>query len=131
MYIHDEEGTAEIVEKLFGDENDETVVSDGSTNIDSSNDSNEVSDKNIKIELLNGTDNENALYNVKNKLEANGYTVIKTTETNLTKKTTIINRTNISEDEIDDLQKLMGTGKISSSEESEEIDITIIIGSDY
>ena len=129
MYIHDEEGTAKVVEKLFGDKKSEDV--DSSINIDGANDSNEVIDKNIKIELLNGTDNENALYNVKNKLEANGYTVIETTETNLTKKTTIINRTNISEEKIEDLQKLMGIGIISSSDEEGDVDITIIIGSDY
>jgi len=129
MYLHDEEGTAEIVQELFGDKSIEDE--DSSISSDANIDSTEIVDKNINIELLNGTDNENALYNVKNKLEANGYTVTKTTETNLTKKTTIINRTNVSEEEVEDLQKLMGTGTISSANKSGKIDITIIIGSDY
>lgn len=130
VYLHDKEGTAEVVEELFGnsESKDEDVLEENSS---VEKETTENLEKNITIELLNGTDNENALYNVKNKLETNGYEIIKTSKTNLTSKTTIINRVNVEEEKIEELEDLMGIGFVSSGKSDKDIDITIIIGNDY
>ena len=135
VYIHDKAGTSKIVNELFGEEEKSEV----SQNVDGENlntltnnvINEEKTEKNINIELLNGTDNENALFNVKNKLEANGYKVVESDETNLTSKTTIINRTNLNEESLDELEKILGKGIISTGNNNESIDVTIIIGGDY
>jgi len=129
MYIHDKEGTEEIVNELFGnDEEDDKQTTQ--ENLNTVSRENELKKK-IAIELLNGTSNENALYNVKNKLEANGYIVVETNETNLTSKTTIINRINLEDERLEDLEKVLGKGIVSTGNKNESIDITIIIGEDY
>lgn len=135
VYIHDKEGTSEVVNELFGTDEEvkETETNDGAyvNTVTNNTIDGETLEKNINIELLNGTNNENALYNVKNKLEANGYNVIESDETNLTSKTTIINRTNLNEESLNELEKILGKGIVSIGNNSENINITIIIGSDY
>lgn len=143
VYIHDKKGTSEIVDELFGNKDDDensqnrdgenlNTIGNNITNNDASNTANEDNiEKNINIELLNGTENENALFNVKNKLEANGYNIIESDETNLTSKTTIINRNNLNEEKINELEKILGKGIVSTGNSSGKIDITIIIGGDY
>lgn len=124
VYLHDKEGTKKIVEELFGEQVDSTEEPNENPNSTSEN-------KNINIELLNGTDNENALFNVKNKLEENGYTITKTGKTNKTSNTTIINRANLKDKALDELEQLLGKGSISEGENSGKVDVTIIIGNDY
>lgn len=134
FYEHDKEETQKIVAELFGKEDEEEGNGDDSelTNTLNTVSENEVTEKGINVELLNGTDNENALFNVKNKLEANGYNVIETDETNITSKTTIINRSNVNEKELEELEKILSKGIVSSGNSSDNnIDITIIIGTDY
>lgn len=143
VYIHDKKGTSEIVDELFGNKDDDensqnrdgenlNTIGNNITNNDASNTANEDNiEKNINIELLNGTENENALFNVKNKLESNGYNIIESDETNLTSKTTIINRNNLNEEKISELEKILGKGTVSTGNSSGKIDITIIIGEDY
>ena len=143
VYIHDKKGTSDIVDELFGNKDDDensqnrdgenlNTIGNNITNNDASNTANEDNiEKNINIELLNGTENENALFNVKNKLEANGYNIIESDETNLTSKTTIINRNNLNEEKINELEKILGKGIVSTGNSSGKIDITIIIGGDY
>lgn len=133
FYAHDEEETEKIVAELFGGEGEEEGNGNDSelTNTLNTVSENEVTEKGINVELLNGTDNENALFNVKNKLEANGYNVIETDETNKTSKTTIINRSNVNEKDVEELEKILSKGIVSSGNSSDNIDITIIIGTDY
>ena len=134
FYEHDKDETKKIVAELFGEEDEEEENGDDSelTNTLNTVSENEVIEKGINVELLNGTDNENALFNVKNKLEANGYNVIETDETNTTSKTTIINRSNVNEKELEELEKILSKGIVSSGNSSDNsVDITIIIGTDY
>lgn len=134
FYEHDKDETKKIVAELFGEEDEEEENGDDSelTNTLNTVSENEVIEKGINVELLNGTDNENALFNVKNKLESNGYNVIETDETNITSKTTIINRSNVNEKELEELEKILSKGIVSSGNSSDNnVDITIIIGTDY
>lgn len=134
FYAHDGEETEKIVNELFGDGEEKEVNNDDDelTNTLNTTSENEVIEKGINVELLNGTENENALYNVKNKLEANGYNVTETDETNITSKTTIINRKNVNEKDLEELEKILSKGIVSSGNSTDNnVDITIIIGTDY
>lgn len=126
FFLYDEEETEELIEELFSNQ---------STNDDTSDDESTIDDiEEINIELLNGSGNSRVLMEVTNELKEEGYNVYKTGTTSLTSTTTIINKSNVSSQITSDLKELLGTGivsKSSSSSSSDEIDITIIIGSDY
>lgn len=86
----------------------------------------------IKISILNGTDDEMKLDNLKNLLKQNGYTVANTGTTTSTSKTAIINRTSQDEEVCDSLKELIGVGILSKSNSTKSgVDFTIIIGEDY
>lgn len=86
--------------------------------------------KNIKIELLNGSGKSSNINNVKKVLENAGFTVSKTGNTNSTSRTSIINKSNISNEIINSIKQLIETGIISNSNSESTVDITIIIGKD-
>ena len=153
FYMHNKKQTLEVVEELF-----KTELTDEQ-------------EKNaaIKINILNGTSNEMNLNNVETLLEENGYTVVSATNTSLTDKTMIINRTNQDAIVAEKLKEIIGVGIIANSSSGvdsnssdkngktnsqtstskttnnkstsktnknnskvkEEVDFTIIIGSDY
>ena len=87
---------------------------------------------NVNIEILNGSGKTANLTSVKNILEGAGFTISKTGTTNSTQKTSIINKTDISEDILLTLKNLLETGTISnSSTENSTVDVTIILGKDF
>ena len=86
----------------------------------------------IKISILNGTNDDVKLENLKSLLKENGYTIASTGKTTATQKTTIINRTNQNSSIAGDLKDLVGVGVVSNSNgNKKDVDFTIIIGSDY
>ena len=86
----------------------------------------------IKVSILNGTDNDEKMDKLKSLLKESGYTVASTGKTTATKTTAIINRTNQSSDTSNKLKELIGVGVVSTSNPSSSgVDYTIIIGSDY
>lgn len=88
--------------------------------------------KNIKIEILNGSGKTTNLTEAKNTLEDAGFTVSKTGKTNSTAKTTIINKSEVSENILTSIKTLLELGETSSSTSTESIvDITIILGKDF
>jgi len=86
---------------------------------------------NIKIEILNGSENSSKLKEVKNILTNAGFTISKTSTTNSTEKTTIINKTAVNDNILTSIQILLENGTISSSTSDDNIDITIILGKDF
>lgn len=85
---------------------------------------------NVKIELLNGSGKSSNLTDVKKLLKDAGFTISKTGNTNSTKKTSIINKANISEEIIDSIKALLEVGEVSDSTTESTVDITIILGKD-
>ena len=72
------------------------------------------------------------LTEVTDKLKKKGYNVYKTGTTTITNKTTIINKKSISDDSMNDLKSILGTGIVSNSTSStSNVDVTIVIGKDY
>lgn len=87
---------------------------------------------NIKISILNGTDDDMKLDNLKSLLKESGYTVENTETTTATQKTTIINRGKKDNSIAEDLRDIIGVGVISNSTSNKNgVDFTIIIGADY
>lgn len=87
--------------------------------------------KNLKIEILNGSGDSTKLKEVKETLTNAGFTISKTSTTNFTETTTIINKTNVNESVLTSMQILLETGTISNSTTEDDIDITIILGKDF
>lgn len=140
IFVVDKAETKKLMDKLFNTEEEEqeeentNTVSENTITTNSSNDeivSQEEKDK-IKIEILNGTEQEDIVKEVKQKLEEEGYNVTKTGETNITSNTTIINKKYVDEKILQDIKDVLNTGIISNSMSStSSVNITIVIGKDY
>lgn len=85
---------------------------------------------NVKIELLNGSGKSSNLTDVKKLLKDAGFTISKSGNTNSTKKTSIINNSNVSEEIIDSIKALLEVGEVSDSNTESTVDIKIILGKD-
>ena len=137
FFLADEEATKERVKELFDKQNgveDETDgnITTNSTANTSSSESTTTSNSKIKIELLNGSGDDTLLTKATKILKNKGYNVYKTGPTNLTSKTTIINKTSVSSDVTNNIKSALECGNISSSITSNSsVDITIVLGKDY
>ena len=145
IYNANKTKTKEVVDRLFTDKvieveetidtntvKENTIDDDVKENIisDSKNEDEKVEEK-AKIELLNGTDDEDVLKEVKNKLKEEGYEIVKTGTTSRTSKTTIINRTRQKDEIVNDIKDILGVGVASKGSDNTNVDFTIIIGKDY
>ena len=115
FFLHDEEETKALINNLYGI--GEIVLPTIS--------------KNINVEVLNGISDEDESKQLEKELIAAGYTVATSKRTTLTQNTMIINRKELTETEMNELSKIIDTEQIFSGEKQDNIDITIIIGSDY
>ena len=140
FFIADKKETAELIEELYGaeEEIDETSNYEEDEGEESETTTSEITDiskkeaSDIKIEILNGTGMKDVATKVKKQLEKKGYEVKEPTTTTTTSKTTIINKTDVDAKFTDNIKEVLGVGNIStSSVSSSKVDITIIIGKDY
>ena len=143
IYVADKTVTKKLVEELYTDKvktetntntQNTNTETNSTANITSSTTTNSIASsktKNITIELLNGTSNEQTLNAVKEKLKRAGYTISKTDATTKTQKTTIINRTSQKSEKSKTLQSTLGVGTITTGSNNARVDYTIIIGEDY
>ncbi len=133
FFIPDKKETAKLINELYSNNSEseeETETDNSSTNTTNSNVSKTEASK-IKIEILNGSGSSESLDKLKKALSTKGYK-IKTTSTNDTAKTTIINKSDIDAEFIDNIKSVLGTENVSSnSVSSSDVDITIILGKDY
>ena len=138
-FDYNEKETKKLMDKLFTEQNGEIIEEvnniENTTNSSSSNATTSLITTNnskIKIELLNGSGNSEILTKVSNKLKDKGYNVSKMGTTTLTSKTTIINKTNVNESTIQNIEGILKTKNIATSTTSSNmVDLTIIIGKDY
>lgn len=133
IFVYNKKETEKLVEELFYNrditEESENTDENAVNNISNSS---STSSKDIKIELLNGTGNSKTLSTVTEELKAAGYNVAKTGTTNTTKKTSILNKKDVTETELKNIKEIIGVGTISNSKSSSsKVDVTIIIGTDY
>lgn len=145
FFIYNQKETDKLVKELFEEQNgtsteeentNNTVTNTNQTNSSATNTVAESSAKTdnskIKIELLNGSGDKTLLNKVAKELKAEGYNVYKTGTTTTTSKTTIVNKTAVKSEIVEDIKDVLGVGNISSSvSSSSTIDVRIVIGKDY
>lgn len=144
IYIHDASETEQVVEELFGSQEDDTKTTSENDTKDTNGKTTTAStstkiteqekkeNSKIKIEILNGTSDNSKLSTLKDKLKEYGYNVTKTGITTNTSKTTIINRTGKSSTIINSIKNIIGEiGVSTTGSNNSNVDITIIIGKDY
>ena len=145
FFVYNKKETDKLVQELFEEQNGtsteeenthNTVTNTNQTNSSATNTVVESSAKTdnskIKIELLNGSGDKTILNKVAKELKAEGYNVYKTGTTTITSKTTIVNKTAVKSEVVEDIKDVLGVGNISSSvSSSSTIDVRIIIGKDY
>ena len=129
VYLVDEDESKQVVNELFLTSG--TSAEGNSNTTTNETTGNEIVNKELKVEVLNGTGSSARLENAIEQLEAQGYDVIKEGNTNITNETTIINRTNNSEAEENSLLALLGTGTVITGEDNKDVDFTIILGKNY
>ena len=155
FFIHNQKETNALVKELFEEQNGATDeeaddLEGNKTNTTTTNDVAKNTTKNtsttnsttegttktdnskIKIELLNGSGDKTLLNKVAKELKAEGYNVYKTGTTTTTSKTTIVNKTAVKSEIVEDIKDVLGVGNISNSvSSSSTIDVRIVIGKDY
>lgn len=145
FFVYNKKETEKLIQELFEEQNgtsteeentNNTVTNTNQTNSSATNTVVESSAKTdnskIKIELLNGSGDKTILNKVAKELKAEGYNVYKTGTTTTTSKTTIVNKTAVKSEVVEDIKDVLGVGNISSSvSSSSTIDVRIIIGKDY
>lgn len=85
----------------------------------------------IKLEVLNGVGDSTKYKEAISQLQNLGYKIVKKGTTNVTNKTLIVDRKNNSKEDENKLKSLLCTGVITSGEDNNDVDFTIIIGTDY
>ena len=146
VYLADEEDAPKVINELFPksmlyniEETDDNTLSNSTVNEESNEvtleneigtTSTNIDKEDIKIELLNATDNIKNISKMSNLLEDLGYNVTKTGNTNSANKTVIINRSNVSEKFLEEIKQKLNTTEVEKGGET-TVDITIIIGQDY
>lgn len=140
IYVVDKKKTKAMIEELFfnrdlevTDDDTNTVSGNSTTNsISTSSSKDDVDKSDLKIEILNGTGNDEALENAVNLIEGSGYNVKSKGSTTPTAKTTIINKKDIDDIFLKNIEDVLGIGEIKNSDSSSsKVDITIILGRDY
>lgn len=130
IYTANKTKTKQVVQDLF---TDKVVVEEGDTNTITNNTvtGEEQKEKEITIELLNGTGNDEVLAKVKEELKKEGYIITKSGTTTTTAKTTIINRTSQATSIAKELKSILKVGTMTSGSNNTKVDFTVIIGKDY
>ena len=125
VYLVNETKSKEMVNDLF--------LSSGSSAVENNtnNEKTVSTNKTFTVELLNGTGSSEKMEKAAEQLKNQGYKISKRGTTNITKTTTIINRTNNTKGDENAIISLLGTGSSSIGENNSNVDFTIILGRDY
>lgn len=134
IYTVNKKQTKAIVEELFAEEEeipqeDTNVIKNTLTTQEMT--PSDTKKNEIKLELLNGSGKSSNLSKVTNLLKQEGYNIVKTGNTTITGKTSIINKTNQQTRISNDLKEILEVGNITKKSDNSKVDYTIIIGEDY
>lgn len=130
VYLVNEKESKELVNELFLSSGSDTNVIDGNA-VANETMSEGTTQKNYKVEVLNGTGSSAKLEKAVDQLTAQGYKVSKKGNTNIANTTTIINRSNKTKSDENEIRALLGTGTAITGENNSNVDFTIILGKDY
>ena len=135
----DEEETEALIQRLFYPEtmstNENTIDSQNTVGNITTNNTiiNTLEEKsNIKIEILNGSDDIKKYQQAVDLLREQGYDVAKTGETSEISKTIITNKKELKDETVKEIKEVLGVGSISNNKNlSSKVDVTIVIGKDF
>lgn len=133
IFVYDKKQTEALIQELFydRDKTEEELIAE-ENNTTSTNVSTSTSKSSIKIEILNGSGVSQNLQTAVTELEGAGYKVTRTGSTNVTSKTTIINKKDVNSTYLNNIKEVLEVGTIQNSQSSSsKVDLTIIIGKDY
>ncbi|MBR3152345.1 MAG: LCP family protein [Clostridia bacterium] len=119
FYVASESQTEDMVEEMF---NFDTTVSKEEVKLEP---------ENLKIQVLNGCNDEETTETVVANLKEAGYNVKNAGKTSTTYSTKIINRSMKQEQVVNQLLENIGKGKVLSGKDYTNCDFTIVIGKDY
>ena len=128
VYLVNETKSKEMVNDLFLSSGSSAVENNTNNEIDEETVS---TNKTFTVELLNGTGSSEKMEKAAEQLKNQGYKISKRGTTNITKTTTIINRTNNTKGDENAIISLLGTGSSIIGENNSNVDFTIILGRDY
>lgn len=135
IYTVNKKQTKTVVEELFGQEeetSEENTNTIGDTKTDKQTTTSKDKDKSdIQIELLNGSGKSANLSKATKLLKNKGYNIVKTGNTTVTNKTSIINKTNQKTTISNELKQILKVGTITTKSDNTKVDYTIILGKDY
>lgn len=116
FYVYNKKKTDDLVNEMFKSKITDEVAENAK----------------IKISILNGTDDDNNLENLKSLLKEYGFTIVSTGKTSEIQSTAIINRTSREQAVCNKIKDIVGVGVVSASTKTNSnVDFTIIIGNDY
>lgn len=119
IYTVYEDEAQETIDELFYGKKPEEENTDTNTTGES-----------LDVEVINGSGNSSKVSEVIKNLEAAGYNVIDSGNTSITNNTTVIERSSLGEDDESKLKEILSVDNILEGD-SEESDVTIILGTDY
>lgn len=118
IFVADENETEKMIQELFYDRDLEQEQTEGTLEDGNTVDTNTVSKADVTIEVLNGSGNSEKLNQAIKELEGAGYEVTRKGVTNSTSKTTIINKQNVADTILTNLEQVLGIGRISDGTSS-------------
>ena len=134
IFVVDKVKTKQLIEELFYQR--DLVENEDEENGEDSNEntsSTKATSSNVSIELLNATGSEQKLQDAEKTLKEAGFKVTKKGPTSsAVTKTTIINRKEVKQADLEGVKDALKVGEIKNQKSSSaKTDITIIIGSDF
>lgn len=121
-YIYDKEKTKQMVDSMFENQGNVKASADNQINVEKN--------KNIKVEVYNGTDVLGLATKVANQLKAKGFKITRIANYDNTDEQTTkiyIRKENIDGNAV---KSVMNTGKIQPEYNDSDVDVTVILGQD-
>ena len=120
IFIYNKAETAKLIQELFYDrdiaqeENSESIentinnTTENASTTTINTTTNTTNKSEIKLEILNGCGNENLFQKAVKELKNAGYNVVRTGETNLTSKTTIVDKKEVKDVYLKNIKEMLG-----------------------
>ena len=123
----------ELIKSMFYvEENTDEEQNNTNNVVDNTTSTNNTTNKEIKIELLNGSGDKTKLEKAEEILKNAGFNVTKKGPTSTISKTIITNKKDATDEQLKQLKQTIGVGSISTSKSSTSlVDVTIVIGKDF
>ncbi len=129
FFIPDETQIDKTIQKLY---HPETIVEETENDGNTTEDTTSTGNSKIKLEVLNGTGDDNKLESVVNLLKEKGYNVTKTGNTSEISKSVVTNKKDLSDENLNELKDILGNASVGNNKNySSKVDATIIIGKDF